>query len=111
MPTGHAKVKKGTPLVFYMAIPCHTIESVGHTERVIWTTNEWTSNSGSGLIVNYYGSIGREMTFPHRSAYSSIEILKFFFFNKSALIMTKCPWLKISTLFIMSTFREALVII
>ncbi len=29
MPTGHLKVTKGTPLVFYMAIPHHTIESVG----------------------------------------------------------------------------------
>ncbi len=37
---------------------------LGHTEQVIWTTNEWTSNSGSSLI-------GREMAFPHRSAYSS----------------------------------------
>ncbi len=30
-------------------------------------------------IVNYNGSIGREMTFPHRSAYSSLSLAVDFF--------------------------------
>ncbi len=31
MGNGHIKVKKGTHHLFYMAIPRHTIESVGYT--------------------------------------------------------------------------------
>ncbi len=47
MRSGHIKVKRGIRHLFYMSIPCHTIESVWHTQSA---HADWTDSTSSTVL-------------------------------------------------------------